>query len=346
MRETTLCYIEQDDSYLMLHRVNKGKQDGSFEKWLGVGGKLEKGESPDECILREVKEETGYELVDYKYRAKIYFYSDTWEDEIMYLYTATKFQGEQIECNEGNLVWVKKNEIQDLNIWEGDKLFLNRLTEDESFFELELRYKGHNLENYKWLSEYFDVVDEDGNPIGEIVERKKAHSEGIRHRTSHIWVLRDNNANDTDILSIDVLLQKRSKDKDSHPGCYDISSAGHIHAGCGFKESALRELSEELGITASEEDLKYVGKIKTYRETRPYGKPFIDNQVSAVFIYWCNEKMDEEKFILQPEEVESVLWMPLLECIEKVSDSESNEFKHCMRISELKMIKDYCLSMV
>lgn len=150
MRETTLCYIEKDESYLMLHRTKK-KPDGSYEKWLGVGGKLEKGESSEECVLREVREETGYTLTDYKYRAKIFFYSDTWEDEIMYLYTATGFEGEEIPCDEGELVWVPKSEVTNLKIWEGDKLFLNRLVESDEFFELELRYEGDNLASYKWL---------------------------------------------------------------------------------------------------------------------------------------------------------------------------------------------------
>lgn len=150
MRETTLCYIEKDESYLMLHRTKK-KADGSYEKWLGVGGKLESRETPEECVLREVKEETGYALTDYQYRARIFFYSDTWEDEIMYLYTATGFEGEEIPCDEGELVWVPKSEVTNLKIWEGDKLFLNRLVESDEFFELELRYEGDNLASYKWL---------------------------------------------------------------------------------------------------------------------------------------------------------------------------------------------------
>lgn len=327
MRETTLCYIEKNDSYLMLHRTKK-KHDGSFEKWLGVGGKLEKGETHEECVLREVKEETGYELIDYCFRGKVYFYSDTWEDEIMYLYTATGYTGEEILCNEGELVWVKKNEVCNLHIWEGDRLFLNRLMEDNSYFELELRYAGDNLVSHKWLMEMFDVVDEDGNPTGEIVDRKTAHREGIRHRTSHIWLLRRNNE------KLEILLQKRSKNKDSHPGCYDISSAGHIHAGCDFKESALRELSEELGVLAQSDDLIYVGKINTYRETMPHGEIFKDNQVSAVFIMWYNKESCE--FSLQEEEVESVEWFELEDCMNKV---KNNLFSHCMRLHELEMVK-------
>lgn len=150
MRETTLCYIEKDNAYLMLHRTKK-KPDGSYEKWLGVGGKLEKGETPEECVLRETFEETGYTLTDYKYRAKIYFYSDTWEDEIMYLYTATGFTGQQKECDEGELVWINKSKVCDLKIWEGDKLFLKRLAEDADYFELELHYQGDSLAESKWI---------------------------------------------------------------------------------------------------------------------------------------------------------------------------------------------------
>lgn len=150
MRETTLCYIEKNDSYLMLHRTKK-KQDGSYEKWLGVGGKLEPGESHQECVLREVKEETGYTLTEYKYRAKIYFYSDTWEDEIMYLYTSTTFTGNEIPCNEGELLWIKKDEIMKLKIWEGDKLFLQKLLDNSDYFELELHYEGDKLVKYSFL---------------------------------------------------------------------------------------------------------------------------------------------------------------------------------------------------
>lgn len=327
MRETTLCYIEKDSSYLMLHRTKK-KEDGSHEKWLGVGGKIESGETPEQCIVREVQEETGFSLVSYKLRAKIYFYSDTWEDELMYLYTADDFTGNQIECSEGHLEWVKKQEVCDLNIWEGDKLFLERLASDDGYFELELRYKGHQLEDYKWLGEFFDVVDETGTPTGEFVERSIAHRDGIRHRTSHIWLLKyvDN--------KLHVLLQKRSECKDSHPGCYDISSAGHIHAGCGFEESAIRELKEELGVDAVENDLIYVGLINTYREKEFHGALFKDNQVSRVFILFCD--FEKEDFNLQKEEVESVMWMDMDQCIKHVKE---DDIPHCMRDYELEMVK-------
>ena len=145
MRETTLCYIEQNSQYLMLHRV-KNEHDPNEGKWIGVGGKLEEGETKEECLIREVREETGLLLENYEYRAKIYFYSDQYEDEIMYLYTASEYAGEQIECNEGELVWIDKSDVMKLNLWEGDRIFLEKLLEDQREpFELKLYYEGDRL---------------------------------------------------------------------------------------------------------------------------------------------------------------------------------------------------------
>jgi 8-oxo-dGTP diphosphatase len=141
---TTLCYIEKDDSYLMLHRIKK-KIDVNKGKWIGVGGHFEKDESPDECLLREVKEETGLKLLSYKCRGLVTFISDEWESEYMFLYTADKFEGEMIACNEGELKWVKKADVLSLNLWEGDKIFLKLLEEREDYFSLKLMYQGDNL---------------------------------------------------------------------------------------------------------------------------------------------------------------------------------------------------------
>ena len=152
MNFTTLCYIEKENKYLMLHRTSK-KKDGNKDKWIGVGGHCEKGESPEECLLREVKEETGLELTSYQFRGIVTFISDEWPDEYMCLYTADKYTGDIGNCDEGELVWVEKEKIMDLNIWEGDKIFLKLLTENQPFFSLKLEYKGDKLVN-TFLNKY------------------------------------------------------------------------------------------------------------------------------------------------------------------------------------------------
>lgn len=152
MKLTTLCYIEKDDCYLMLHRVKK-ENDLNHDKWIGVGGKFEPDETPEECLLREVKEETGLTLTKYRFRGIITFLSDEWEGEYMHLFTAEEYSGELTECNEGNLVWVPKAQIQNLHLWEGDKIFFRLLEENRSFFSLKLRYEGDRLAETK-LVEY------------------------------------------------------------------------------------------------------------------------------------------------------------------------------------------------
>lgn len=135
----TLCYIEQDDKYLMLHRTVK-KNDVNKDKWIGVGGHFEENESPEECVLREAKEETGYTLTSYRFRGLVTFVSPKSETEYMSLFTSDEFEGEPIECDEGELVWIEKSEVQNLNIWEGDKIFLDLLAKEEPFFSLKLVY--------------------------------------------------------------------------------------------------------------------------------------------------------------------------------------------------------------
>lgn len=144
MRETTLCYIEKDGKYLMLHRIKK-KNDANHDKWIGIGGGVEAGETPQQCLLREAKEETGLTLTAYRYRAVIEFMSDRWEDEIMHLFTATGFEGELIECSEGVLEWIGVDDLLSLPQWEGDRIFLNLLKQDAPFFRLRLEYCGEKL---------------------------------------------------------------------------------------------------------------------------------------------------------------------------------------------------------
>lgn len=138
---STLCYIEKDEKYLMLHRVKK-KNDINQDKWIGVGGHFEAEESPEDCVLREVKEETGLTLTDYRFRGIVTFVSGAGDTEYMHLFTAEQFEGQMITCDEGNLEWVAKDQIEELNIWEGDKVFLRLLVERESFFSLKLVYDG------------------------------------------------------------------------------------------------------------------------------------------------------------------------------------------------------------
>ena len=149
MKRTTICYIEKDNQYLMLYR-NKKKEDYNKGKWIGVGGKIECGETTEHCILREVREETGLILTAYQYRGIIRFTFDLWEDEEMYLYTATEFEGElNKECNEGELAWFPISEVMNLNTWEGDRIFLQKLIDGEMNIDLTLHYKGDKLIDVK-----------------------------------------------------------------------------------------------------------------------------------------------------------------------------------------------------
>ncbi len=175
--------------------------------------------------------------------------------------------------------------------------------------------------------ELLDIVKEDGTPTGETVAREIAHQKGIRHRTSHVWLLRKKNG------ITQVLLQKRSLEKDSYPGCYDISSAGHIPAGDDFIQSALRELKEELGVSAAEEELIFCGcRQFEYRE-QFHGQEFWDNQVSNVYALWYDR--EAEAFTVQKSEVDSVLWMDWESCIDMVKHGKA---PNCIWLKELEMV--------
>ena len=144
MHNSTLCYITRGDDVLMLHRVKK-KNDINKDKWIGIGGKFEREESPDECLLREAKEETGLTLTSWRCRGVVTFSNDCCEGEYMYLFTADGWLGDLKECDEGDLQWVSRDFLYSLPMWEGDKIFLDLLWQDAPFFLLTLRYSGDTL---------------------------------------------------------------------------------------------------------------------------------------------------------------------------------------------------------
>lgn len=178
--------------------------------------------------------------------------------------------------------------------------------------------------------ELLDIVDGRGFPTGQTVERARAHREGIRHRSSHVWLFRMRGGRS------EVLLQKRSSMKDSFPGCYDISSAGHIPAGVDYLSSAVRELREELGVEAEGAELQYCGTRYIYYEEVFYGEKFIDNQVSNVYALWLDQ--EEDDFILQEDEVEKVKWFDFEACVELV---RQNGISHCIMMEELEILRRY-----
>lgn len=179
-RMTTLCYIEKDGAYLMLHRVSK-KNDVNKDKWIGVGGHFEKNESPEECLLREVREETGLILTSWQFRGLITFMAEGWDTEYMCLYTADGYEGSITDCDEGVLEWVSREEVMNLNLWEGDKIFFKLLNQGSPFFSLKLAYKGDVLRTAELDGrplELFDIRDSNGEVTGVVRERSLVHRGG------------------------------------------------------------------------------------------------------------------------------------------------------------------------
>ena len=177
------------------------------------------------------------------------------------------------------------------------------------------------------MEEYLDIVDENGSPTGKTAARSLVHREGLPHRTSHLWLVRKRN--DT----IQVLLQKRAMTK-SFPGCYDISSAGHIPAGQDYYPSAVRELREELGLTAEESELICCGDMKIVWDDVFFGVPYHDRQYTKVFLLWAD--VEEDQLTLQKEEVDGVLWIGLQECMDRVA---AGTIKNCISLEELTMVR-------
>lgn len=177
------------------------------------------------------------------------------------------------------------------------------------------------------MKEYLDVVDENGKPTGETVERSVAHREGFPHRTSHLWLVRKRDGR------IQVLLQKRAMTK-SFPGCYDISSAGHIPAGQDYYPSAIREFKEELGLMAKESELIHCGDMKIVWDDVFFGIPYHDRQYTKVLLLWAD--IEEDQLTLQKEEVDGVLWIDLQECMDRVA---SGTIQNCISPEELKLVQ-------
>ena len=179
--------------------------------------------------------------------------------------------------------------------------------------------------------EIFDIVDENGQLTGETVTRTQAHAEGIRHRTAHIWVVRENGD------KTEVLLQKRAMNKHSFPGRYDTSSAGHIQAGNEPLESAVRELSEELGIQADPDDLHFVGTFSIQYEKEFHDKPFRDNEIAFVYVY--DEEVGIDNLTIQKEELDSVEWFDLEEVYQACQPPRDEKF--CVSMGGLEIVRKY-----
>ena len=178
--------------------------------------------------------------------------------------------------------------------------------------------------------EIIDIVDENGIPTGETIERSIAHQTGVRHRTTHIWIVRKRDD------KVQILLQKRSQNKDSFPGCYDISSAGHIPAGVGFVESGLRELEEELGLIIDKDELIDCGLHRVSVENEFHGIQYVDNQISKVFLLW--KDIEVEDLSLQEEEIESAIWMDFEACKEAVANKS---IPTCICLTELALLEEH-----
>ena len=358
---STLCYIECGGKYLMLHRVVK-ENDVNHYKWIGVGGHFEFAESPDECLEREVMEETGLKLASHRFRGIVTFiYGSEPVVEYMHLFTAEpEIPGiaggtgrlEQspavlnpdniplAECNEGVLEWVDIDRIHELELWEGDRIFFRLLAENLPFFSLKLVYDEADTLKEAVLDgvplELFDVLDDNGCKTGVVRERGVCHRDGTAHAAAHIWVVRRHAGR------LEVLLQKRSAEKDSNPGSFDTSAAGHVAAGDTVIEAAVRELEEELGITADPAELEYLGIHHNAYQDIFHGRVFRDNEFISVYAYY--KDVDEKSLTLQETEVESVRWMSVDECLEVIGDavygSRDDAWPNCIYAEELRMIKE------
>lgn len=329
---TTLCYIEQDGQYLMLLR-NKKKHDVNVGKWIGVGGKFEEGETAEQCALREIKEETGLTALDLIPRGVVYFHSEGWESEVMYLFTVPAFEGTLTPCDEGELRWVDKRDVFGLNQWDGDRIFLEYLMNDTPYFEMTLRYRNDRL--YQAIVdgqelELFDIFNRNGTPAGYVAERGFAHRHALWHQTARIWVVRPNPDGD----GVELLLQLRSAKKTLHPAEYDASSAGHIAAGEDLLIGAVRELGEELGLSVSPASLEPVAVVTSVIDFEtPDGQPYHDREHCHLFI--CRADVRDSDIHTQAAEVDGVKWISPDACFRAV---RNHAFPTCIDPWELALV--------
>ena len=331
---TTLCYLEDRDRYLMLHRVKK-KNDVNHDRWIGVGGHIEFGESPEECILRETKEETGLSLTSFRLRGAVTFVSDRGDFEYMFLFTADGFTGTPHACSEGELEWLPKEKVFSLNLWEGDRIFFRLLAENAPFFSLKLHYDEKDTLREAVLDgkalELFDILNEDGTKSGIVRERGVAHRDGSLHQTVHLWIARKK-ADGT----FDLLLQKRSENKDCYPGCWDISSAGHVPAGETREQAVLRELSEELGVVPEDpSEIRDAGPFRIAFDDVFHGQPFCDREIAELCV-WIHD-LDLEGLPIQREELTEVRWFPFSRCLQMAKDRSL--LPNCLVYDELLRVE-------
>lgn len=333
MKDATLCYIERDGKFLMLLR-NKKSNDPNEGKWIGVGGKREQGESPEECAKREIWEETGLKAIRLLHCGDVFFRSDVWEDEIMRLYLVPEFEGELApDCDEGELHWISKDSVFDLNLWDGDRIFLQYLLSGRKFDVMELTYTGDRLCGCTVdgaAIELLDVYNEDGSPAGYVASREFVHWRGLWHTTVHIWVVGSDDRGKPSLL-----LQLRSADRRLYPSCWDISSAGHLPAGEDALNGAVREIGEELGLRVSPEELTCVGTMQmTYDDD--FDEGYHDREFCRLFI--LRRQVDVSSLHLQEAEVEQVMTMGFDEIAEAV---KNGSLHHCLHMKELAFIRPF-----
>lgn len=311
------CVLEQRGKYRIIKEVVK------------------EGESPEECLLRTAGIRENNLSLSWRSRGILTLVKGEMPTEYVFLFSAQDSESIEKEESTDTVSWEKADEILNKTAGEEEKICFRLLMDEGPFFSLKVILDRRNILRRASLNgkslELFDILREDGSVSGIVRERGVAHLDGSLHPTSHIWIVRRNRKNGWDLL-----LQKRSLRKDSNPGCYDISSAGHVAAGDAYLPAALRELEEELGIRAEEKDLHLAGMRKAYFEDVFYGKPFRDYEISAVYIY--DRPVDEKKLILQESEVERVKWMDFKECCREVKEGS---MKNCIYMDELEIVGKY-----